>query len=111
VAPDSVSTSSYNTAQLNPVLDYCNYSSSWTTRTTYVQITKAAQYWLTIGAVGAAASQDNVGGVIDDVKVSAVGSLYGSAPGFYATVPVPTPVNGGSVSFTGFSILADPLTP
>lgn len=111
VAPDSVNTLTYNTAQLNPVLDYCNYSSSWTTRTTYVQITKAGQYWLTIGAVGASTSQDNVGGIVDDVKVSAVGSLYGTAPSFYVTVPVPAPTNGGTVSFTGFSILADRLTP
>ncbi len=111
VAPDSVSTSSYNTAQFNPVLDYCNYSSSWTTRTTYVRITKPGQYWLTIGSVGASASQDKVGGVIDDVKVSAVNSLYGTAPSFYASVPVPSVANGATVSYTGFSIVADALTP
>lgn len=111
VAPDSVSTSSYNTAQLNPVLDYCNYSSSWTTRTTYVRITKPGQYWLTIGSVGASASQDKVGGIIDDVTVSAVNSLYGTAPSFYASVPVPSVANGATVSYSGFSIVADALTP
>jgi Flp pilus assembly protein TadG len=111
VAPDSVSTSSYNTSQLNPVLDYCNYASAWTTRTTYVQITKPGQYWLTIGAVGASASQDKVGGIIDDVQVSAVASLYGTPPAFYATVPTPSVANGATISFTGFSIVGDPLTP
>jgi hypothetical protein len=109
VAPDTVSTSSYNTAQLNPVLDYCNYSQNWTTRTTYVEITKPGQYWLTIGAVGS--SHDQYGGIIDDVKVSAVGSLYNTAPAFYATIPTPTPTVGGTVSFTGFYITADRLTP
>jgi hypothetical protein len=111
VAPDSVSTSSYNTAQVNPVLDYCNYSSSWTTRTTYVEITKPGQYWLTIGAAGASTSQDQVGGIVDDVRVTALNSLYGSSPSFYAAVPTPTPASGGTVSYTGFSIVADPLTP
>ncbi|HUO23943.1 MAG TPA: hypothetical protein VMU59_15620 [Caulobacteraceae bacterium] len=110
-APDTVSTSSYNTAQVNPVLDYCNYSSSWTTRTTYVQITKAGQYWLTIGAVGASASQDHIGGLIDDVRVSAVGSLYGGAPTFYVTIPTTSAAPGSTISYTGFSFTADPLTP
>ena len=93
------------------MLDYCNYASAWTTRTTYVQITKPGQYWLTIGAVGASASQDKVGGIIDDVQVSAVGSLYGTAPSFYATVPTPSVANGATISFSGFSIVGDPLTP
>jgi hypothetical protein len=111
VAPDAVSTSSYNTAQMNPVLDYCNYASAWTARTTYVRITKPGSYWLTIGAVGAASSQDLTGGIIDDVKVTAYGSLYGSGPSFYATVPTPGPANGSTVTYTGFTLVADPLAP
>jgi Flp pilus assembly protein TadG len=111
VAPDSVSTSSYNPSQVNPVLDYCNYSQNWTTRTTYVKITKPGQYWLTIGAVGSSTSHYGYGGIVDDVKVSAVGSLYNSSPSFFAAIPTPTPAAGGTVSFTGFSIVADPLTP
>jgi Flp pilus assembly protein TadG len=108
VAPDGLTLSSYNGSQVNPVLDYCNYSSSWATRTTYVKITKPGQYWLTISSQGTA---DKHGGAIDDVRLTALNSLYGSAPSFSVAIPTPTPTNGSSVSFTGFSVLADPLTP
>jgi hypothetical protein len=76
-----------------------------------VKITKPGQYWLTIGAVGSSTSHYGYGGIVDDVKVSAVGSLYNSSPSFFAAIPTPTPAAGGTVSFTGFSIVADPLTP
>jgi hypothetical protein len=108
VAPDALTISTYNGTQLNPLLDYCYYSNVWTTRTTYIQITKPGPYWLTISAKGTA---DGIGGAVDDVRLTALNSLYGTAPSFYVTIPTPGASPGGTVSFTGFTILADRLTP
>jgi hypothetical protein len=108
VAPDALNIYSYNGSQVNPVLDFCQYASSWQTRTTYIKITKPGQYWLTFAAKGTA---DKVGAAIDDVRLASLNSLYGSAPSFYVTIPTPGPAPGSSVSYTGFSIVADPNTP
>lgn len=108
VSPTYVSVSNYDPSQVNPLLDYCYFSAGWTTRTTYVKITKPGQYWLSFAAQGSA---DNTGAALDDVRVTAVNSLYGSVPGFAVTVPTPTPANGATISYTGFSFIADPLTP
>jgi hypothetical protein len=105
---DALNISTYNGSQANPVLDYCGYSATWMTRTTYVKIVKPGQYWLTFSAQGTA---DNVGAAIDDVKLTALNSLYGAAPSFYVTIPVPSPQPGSTISYTGFSIIANPLTP
>jgi Flp pilus assembly protein TadG len=111
--PNSISLTSYNSAQNNPLLDICGYASSLQSRTAYVLIQKPAYYWLTFAALG---SSDSFGGQIDDVKVTAINSPYGGAPsGSVITIPVPTPSNGTSYTnggaFSGFSIIADPLTP
>ena len=108
VAPDALNLSTYNASQVNPVLDYCGYSGSWMTRTTYVKITKPGQYWLIFAAKGSA---DTIGAAIDDVKLTALNSLYGSASSFYVAIPTPSAVPGSTISYTGFSIIADPLTP
>jgi hypothetical protein len=108
VAPDALNINTYNGSQVNPVLDFCQYASSWQTRTTYIKITKPGQYWLTFAAKGTA---DNVGAAIDDVRLTSLNSLYGSAPSFYVTIPTPGPTPGSTVSYTGFSIVADPNTP
>jgi hypothetical protein len=109
--PNSVSLTNYDPSQNNPLLDICGYAASSQQRTAYVLIQKPAYYWLTFAALGSA---DSFGGQIDDVKVTAVGSLYGVAPGAVVTIPVPTPANGTSYNnsgaFSGFSITADPLT-
>jgi hypothetical protein len=109
VSPYAVTLSNYTTSGINPLIDICGYASTWQTRTTYVTITKPAYYWLTFAALGSA---DQVGGSIDDVKLTALGSLYMSSPPSNAvTIPVPSPQPGSSTTYTGFYIIADPLTP
>jgi len=108
VSPTYVNVSSYDPSQVNPLLDYCYFSAGWTTRTTYVKITKAGPYWLSFAAQGSA---DNTGIALDDVRVTALNSLYGASPSFAVAVPTPTPANGATISYTGFSFIADPLTP
>jgi hypothetical protein len=106
---DYVNLSSYNASQSNPLIDFCAYAASWQTRTTYVEITKPGYYWLTFSAMG---QSDKMGGAIDDVKLTALGSLYLSSPPSNAVlIPVPSPQNGATTSFTGFNIISDPLTP
>jgi Flp pilus assembly protein TadG len=110
VAPNGVSLTSYNPAQVNPLLDICGYAATWQARTVNIQIVKPAYYWLTASALGTPTA--NYGGAIDNVQLIALGSPYmSSPPSSYVTIPVPDPQPSGSVSFTGFSIAADPLTP
>jgi Flp pilus assembly protein TadG len=109
VSPYAVTLSNYSTSGINPLIDICGYAASWQTRTVYIQITKPAYYWLTFAALGTA---DDIGASIDDVKLTALGSLYmSSPPSTYVSIPVPSPQNGSPVSYTGFYIIADPLTP
>jgi Flp pilus assembly protein TadG len=109
VSPYAVSLSNYTTSGINPLIDICGYAASWQTRTVYIQITKPAYYWLTFAALGTA---DDIGASIDDVKLTALGSLYmSSPPSTYVSIPVPSPQNGSPVSYTGFYMIADPLTP
>jgi hypothetical protein len=108
VAPDALNLSTYNANQVNPVLDFCGYSGTWMTRTTYVKIIKPGEYWLIFAAKGSA---DTIGAAIDDVRLTALNSLYGSASSFYVTIPTPSTAPGSTISYTGFSIIADPLTP
>jgi Flp pilus assembly protein TadG len=110
--PNSISLTNYDSTQNNPLLDICGYAASSQLRTAYILIQKPAYYWLTLAALGAA---DKLGGQIDDIKLTAVGSLYGTAPsGNLVTIPVPAPQPGisytNSGAFSGFSITADPLT-
>ena len=91
------------------MLDICGYATTWQARTATVEIAKPAYYWLTLAALGGA---DKAGGDIDDVKLTALGSLYmASPPANAVTIPVPAPQPGSTINFTGFSIVADPLTP
>lgn len=116
--PDNVNWSSYNAAVNNPVIDTCGYvsGSTWTARSVSVLITKPGLYWLTFSANGGAADGNGPG--IDDVKLTALGSPYMSNPPTSAltTIPVPAPQNdtiyyGLGGDFSGFYIVADPLTP
>ena len=108
VAPNGISLTSYNASQVNPLLDICGYAAASQSRTTYVKIEKPAYYWLTFAALG---GSDAFGGFIDDVKLTALGSLsMASPPSGAITIPVPSPQPGASQSFTGFAIAADPLT-
>ena len=100
---------SYNASQVNPLLDICGYASTAQTRTAVVFIQKPAFYWLIMAALG---TSDQFGGQIDDVRITALGSPYMSSPPSNAvTIPVPSPQPGSSISYTGFSITADPLAP
>jgi hypothetical protein len=108
VAPNGISFSAYDPTQPNPVLDICGYASSWQTRSANIQITKIAYYWLTLSALGRA---DDVGGKIDDVRVTALGSLYmASPPASPVTIPVPNPQPSARVNYTGFYIVSNPMT-
>jgi Flp pilus assembly protein TadG len=106
---DSVTLSSYNSSQNNPLIDLCAYATTWQTRTAYIQIVKPGYYWLSFAALGHA---DNQGGAIDDVKLTALGSPYMSTPPSNAvTIPVPSPQPSAVINnYTGFLIVADPLT-
>lgn len=104
VPPAGISLTSYDSTQVNPLLDICGYAATSQARTRYVLIQKPALYWLIMAALGTA---DAYGGQIDDVKITALGSPYmASPPASYVTIPVPTPQPGSTLSFTGFSITA-----
>jgi hypothetical protein len=106
VAPNAISLSNYTVSTTSPLLDLCGYANSAQTRKVNVQILKPAFYWLTFAALG---TVDAFGGIIDDVKVTALGSPYmASPPSSFVTIPVPNPQVGTSISFTGFSILEQP---
>ncbi len=109
VAPNGISLTNYNSAQVNPLLDICGYAATAQTRTAYVFIQKPAYYWLTLAALGSA---DAFGGQIDDVKITALTSPYYSTYASNAvTIPVPSPQPSGTVSYSGFYIVADPVEP
>jgi hypothetical protein len=109
VPSDNINLSSYNSAQVNPLLDICGYALAWQTRTAAIKIVKPGYYWLTFASLGTA---DKAGAAIDDVKLWALGSLYMSSPPSGAVaIPVPDPQPGSTISFNGFSIIADPLKP
>jgi Flp pilus assembly protein TadG len=106
---DTVSLTSYNSAQVNPLLDICGYASTWQTRTATIKIVKPGYYWLTFTSLG---TQDKAGGAIDDVKLSVLGSPYmSSPPGSAVTIPVPDPQPSSTISYTGFSFSADRFAP
>jgi len=111
-APNAISLTNYDASQNNPLLDICGYASTAQTRTVNILIQKTAYYWLTFAALG---TDDSFGGQIDDVELTSLGSLYGTAPsGTVVTIPVPSPAPGSTYTdsgvFSGFSIIADPLT-
>jgi hypothetical protein len=109
VAPNGISLTSYNSAQVNPLLDICGYAATAQTRTAYVYIQKPAYYWLTLAAL---ATADSFHGQVDDVKITALTSPYYSTYSSSAvTIPVPSPQPSSQVSYTGFYIVTDPLEP
>jgi Flp pilus assembly protein TadG len=111
VPPDNINWYNYTTSGVNPVIDTCGNVGAWAwlPRTAYVEITKPGVYWLTFSANGGVS--DGHGPNIDDVKLTALNSLYGSAPSSYVTIPTPGPAPGSTISYTGFSIVADRLAP
>ena len=65
--PCAISLTSYNSSQVNRLLDICGYAASAQYRTAYVFIQKPAYYWLTLAALG---TSDAFGGQIDRVKLT-----------------------------------------
>jgi hypothetical protein len=107
--PKAINLSAYDSTQDNPLIDICGYSKSWTNRTGYFLITKPNYYQLTIAALG---QNDGLGGNIDNVKLTALGSPYMSSPPSGAvTIPVPGTQPDTVVSMAGYTIVANPLTP
>jgi Flp pilus assembly protein TadG len=105
---DYVNLANYSATQSNPLIDFCAYDTTWQTRTPYIEITKPGYYWLTLSAMG---QVDKMGDAIDDVKLTALGSLYmSSPPSNPVTIPVPNPQPGAATYFTGFEVISDPLT-
>jgi Flp pilus assembly protein TadG len=109
-APNTISLTAYDSAQNNPLLDICGYAASKQSRSSIVFVQKPAYYWLTFSALG---GSDAFGGMIDDVKITALASPYnGSTYSSSAvTIPVPWPQPGATISYAGFTIVADRLTP
>lgn len=107
VPPNGVSLSNYNAAQVNPMIDFCAYSTGWTTRTIDILIQKTGYYWLTFSAL----APDGVGGAIDDVRLTALGSpAMASAPTTPFVIPAAATQPSATIAYTGFQIVADPLT-
>ncbi|MDB5650554.1 MAG: hypothetical protein JWL62_2074 [Hyphomicrobiales bacterium] len=83
------------------LLDFCTYSPNWITRTVNVRITKPGFYWLTLRAEG---TDDMMGGMIDDVKLTALGGPSMSSPPYGAVtiapggLPAGTPIVMGAIS-------------
>ena len=109
VPPNGISLTNYNSSQVNPLLDMCGYAATAQTRTAIVFIQKPAYYWLTLSALGPG---DGAGPQVDDVKITALTSPYYSTYASSAvTIPVPSPQPSGTVSYSGFYIIADPVEP
>ncbi len=109
-APNAISLSSYNSSQVNPLLDICGYATAWQNRTVNIQITKPGYYWLTAASLGTPTAK--FGGAIDDVKLTALGSPYMTTPpSSYVTIPTPGVSPGSYTTNTGFEFVNDPLTP
>ncbi len=112
VPPDAVSWTSYDPNVPNPVIDVCAYVDTyrWVSRSASVKIQKTGLYWLTFSANGSTADGD--GGGLDDLKLTALGSLSmtGAPTTALTTIPVPDPQPGSRANFTGFYTIADPLS-
>ena len=109
VSPTAVNLTNYNPAQANPVLDICRYANTWQTRTVAVLIQKPGYHWLHMAALG---TGDNIGGTIDDVRITALGSpAMSNPPSPAVTIPVANPQPGSTLALSGYSIVADPLIP
>lgn len=110
LAPNSINVYNYDSTQSNPLLDICGYATAWQARSANIFITKPAYYWLTLSALG---TSDSAGGLVDDVKVTALGSPYMSSPPNSAvTIPVPDPQPSDRVtppSDASYFIIADPV--
>ena len=105
VPPNAISLTSYTVSATSPLLDICSYSTTTQSRTRNVLILKPALYWLTFASLGSA---DGVGGEVDDVKITALGSPWMTgAPSSPVTIPVPNPQPGAKITYTGFWIYAD----
>mgnify|MGYP002381500500 CR=1 FL=1 len=107
-APNGISLSNYNSAQNNPLLDICVFSSTSQSRIAYIKIVKPAYYYITFASFSTA---NNVSGAVSNVALSAIGGVYGSAPSNVVTIPVPNPQSNATATFTGFTMLQNEFSP
>ncbi len=117
VKPDAISLTNYSASATSALVDICGYSPLWTARSVNFQITKTGYYWLNFSTEMATPASYGggtvVGGAIDDVKVTALGSPYMlSAPSSAVLVPAPAPAASTQISdpTSSFYIIADPLS-
>jgi len=105
VPPNSISLTSFTQSTTSPLLDICGYAATSQFRTAYVYIQKPALYWLVFSILG---TYNGFGAQIDNIYITAYGSPWMSgAPANPITIPVPNPQPGSTISYTGFSIIAD----
>jgi len=108
-APDAISLTAYDASQSNPLIDICGYAASWQSRTANFLVSKPGYYWLTFSALGTVT--EKFAGAIDDVQLWPLGSPYMTTPpSSYVTIPAPGPAIGQLITYSGFEIVANPLT-
>jgi Flp pilus assembly protein TadG len=112
-APDAISSGSYTASTTSALLDICTFSAAPTTRSINFQIQKLGYYWPTFSTQIAYPHTGGAGGAIDNVVLSALGSLaMTSPPANYVPVPVGSPQPGVAsyAADRSFYIIADPPT-
>jgi hypothetical protein len=121
VPPDNISLTNYQASTVSALLDICGYSNGWTSRSVNFQIQKTGEYWLMFSSEMAAAASSSVGGgALDNVSITALGSLAMSPSLLpttssgtpYITVPVGDPQPGSTITSSDgrVTIVADPPT-
>jgi len=111
--PDGISSGSYTASTTSALLDICTFSAAPTTRSVNFKIQKTGYYWLTFSTQIAYPTSTNAGGAMDNVVLTALGSLaMTSPPANYVPVPVGTPQPGAAsyAADRSFYIIADPPT-
>jgi len=114
VAPDGISLTNYTQSTTSALLDFCGYSYSWALRSVNFEIQKTGIYWLMFSSQVAGSQSAGTGGAIDDVVVTALGSLgMTSPPSNPVVVPVGDPQPSAALypsAGAGYYIISDPPT-
>jgi hypothetical protein len=86
------------------VVDACVSSPSFTNRLVNFKIGKTGWYWLTFEAGGA---EDQHGGIIDDVTLTALGPLSGPAPADVVSIPFGGIAPGSTITKRHLELIAN----